>query len=38
LPSSEGWKRKKPISIQRFDPRMAEPITKTTAVSEIAET
>ena len=29
LPSSDGWKLKKPISIQRFDPRTSEARTNT---------
>ena len=32
LPNSDGWKRKKPISIQRREPRVAS-ATSTSAIS-----
>ena len=31
LPSSDGWKLKKPIWIQRFEPRTSAATTKTTS-------
>ena len=33
LPNSDGWKRKKPRSIQRFDPRATVPARNTIANS-----
>ena len=35
FPNSEGWKRKKPTSIQRREPRVAAPATSTNSISPI---
>ena len=33
FPNSDGWKVKKPMSIQRFEPRVAAPKTSTNAIT-----
>ena len=35
LPNSEGWKVKKPMSIQRREPRVAAPATSTSAITPV---
>ena len=35
FPNSDGWKLKKPMSIQRREPRVAAPATSTSAITPI---
>jgi hypothetical protein len=35
LPSSDDWKLKKPMSIERFDPRAVAPIPYTSTIAPI---